>query len=467
MASRAVSVAAGARATVPLAIRREVPTPGLVACDTHVHTFTYSRHGDATTQERVITLAGEGVELPIATDHNHLTDLKETARLLGLGTMMTPVIGDEVTTAQGHFNAFPFTVGDPVPDATIKGWGPLMRAVRGGLDERIAILNHPRDVHSDFRPFGPENFNPVSGALLGTREVTFNAIEVINSGAMQSDQMRVFEDWFAFWNHGHCLTAVGASDSHDVSRYIVGQARTYIACPDDDPGTIDIAGACRSLRLGRAVVGLGLLARITVADRFHEGDLAVGLGKSVRVTVSVVGPSWIQADRVDLFANGVKIRQQAVEDTTRSVEKAAVTWDLPRPAHDVALVSIASGPGVTAPYWAIPKPYQPTSKSWEPRVFSVTNPVRVDGDGDGRYSCPIEYAQRVTQKTGTAPAQLLPALSGYDEAVAAQAAGLCRSDGRDLRAAEFRRALTMAGESVQRGFAAYEKTMTGAESQRP
>ena len=57
--------------TVPLAIRREVATPGLVACDTHVHTLTNSGHGDATIAERVVTLAGEGIELPIATDHNY------------------------------------------------------------------------------------------------------------------------------------------------------------------------------------------------------------------------------------------------------------------------------------------------------------------------------------------------------------------------------------------------------------
>jgi hypothetical protein len=55
---------------MPMRIRREVPTQGMVACDTHVHTFTYSGHGDATLDERMITLAGEGIELPIATDHD-------------------------------------------------------------------------------------------------------------------------------------------------------------------------------------------------------------------------------------------------------------------------------------------------------------------------------------------------------------------------------------------------------------
>ena len=139
VASRTVAVTTNERVAVNLAIRREVSTPGLVACDTHVHTLTYSGHGDATVEERLLTLAGEGIELPIATDHNHLTNLREMAGSLGLSTMMTPVVGAEVTTARGHFNAFPFALNQPIPDPTIKEWGPLIRAIRAGSDQRIII----------------------------------------------------------------------------------------------------------------------------------------------------------------------------------------------------------------------------------------------------------------------------------------------------------------------------------------
>ncbi len=55
-------------------LNREVNTTGLVACDPHVHTFEVSRHGDASLDERMVTLAGEGVELAIATDHNVFVD---------------------------------------------------------------------------------------------------------------------------------------------------------------------------------------------------------------------------------------------------------------------------------------------------------------------------------------------------------------------------------------------------------
>ncbi len=92
---------------VKLAITREVDTKGYISCDTHVHTYTYSRHGDATLDERLVTIAGEGIELPIATDHNLHIDYAPRVNELGIGRFFTPVIGNEVTTKIGHFNIFP------------------------------------------------------------------------------------------------------------------------------------------------------------------------------------------------------------------------------------------------------------------------------------------------------------------------------------------------------------------------
>jgi hypothetical protein len=199
---------------------------------------------------------------------------------------------------------------------------------------------------------------------------------------------------------------------------------------------------------------------MTVEGRFAVGDLAVGMGETITVTVSVLGPSWTRADRVELFANGVRIHERAIEGTIGAVEKAKVTWVLPRPAHDVSLVAIASGPGVTGPYWAIPKPYQPTTKVWEPRVLGATNPIRIDADDDGRYTSPLGYARSVIERTGTDPEKLLPALTGYDEAVAVQAAGLCQAAGRDVRDEGFVRALRAAAAPAQRGFAALTEMLS-------
>src|SRR5947199_9375196 len=113
---------------------------------------------------------------------------------------------------------------------------------------QVIVLNHPRNIHNNFQPFAATNFNAVTGRNLRGFEFSFDAVEVANSSALQSDWMLSFRDWFALLNYGCRVTAVGSSDAHDVSRYIVGQGRTYIACADTDPGHIDISQACRNLK---------------------------------------------------------------------------------------------------------------------------------------------------------------------------------------------------------------------------
>lgn len=450
----------GQKLTLPMPLRREVPTPGLVSCDTHVHTFTHSRHGDATEDERMLTLAGEGIELPIATDHDFLVDYTEAAGRMKVRSYFTPVIGCEVTTRKGHFNVFPVQLGSRVPNPLIDDWPRLMESIRATPGVRVAVLNHPRNVHSGFQPFAPTNFNAVTGENLRGPEFAFDCIELVNSSALQSDLMLAFRDWFALLNHGYRIFGVGSSDCHDVSRYVVGQGRTYVVCKDDNAGNISVEEACDSFRQGRLFISMGLLTQMTVDDKFNVGDLATGIGELMRVTVTVRGPSWTSADRVELFADGVKIREQQIDAPVSSVEKARITWIIPKPAYDAHLVAVASGPPVTGPFWAIPKPYQPTSRVWEPRVLGSTNPIWVDGDGDGRFTAPRAYAKMIVAKAGNDLSKLISELAKYDEAVAAQTASLCQAAGRKLRGQEFEAALKKALPHVQRGFAAYVQTLT-------
>jgi hypothetical protein len=405
-------------------------------------------------------LAGEGIELPIATEHNLVTDYAEAAEHSHVEACFTPVSGCEVTTVNGHFNAFPIRSGSRAPDFHLTDWPRLMESIRATPGVRVIVLNHPRDLHEGFCPFAETNFNAVTGANRRGSEFTMDAMELINSGALRSDLMQVYRDWFALLNHGYRITGVGASDSHDVSRFIVGQGRTYIACPDDNPSRLDMEEACRSLLRGRALVSMGLLTNMKVEERFGVGDLATGLGKTFRVGITVLGPSWASADRLELFANGVKIREQRLDPSVKVVQKARITWLLQTPAHDMHLVAIASGPGVMSPHWAIPRPYQPSSRIWESRVIGSTNPIWIDADGDGKFTAAREYAMALIGRAGYDPAQIVPALAGYDEAVAAQVADLCHAAGKEISGPEFRRHLGEAGDAVRRGFDAFARTVT-------
>ena len=44
---------------------KEKLTQPVVASDTHVHVLKYSKHGDIQLDERMVTIAGEGIELPL------------------------------------------------------------------------------------------------------------------------------------------------------------------------------------------------------------------------------------------------------------------------------------------------------------------------------------------------------------------------------------------------------------------
>ncbi len=466
VATQFVRLAPGQQRQLTLQLRREVSTPGWVSCDTHVHTFTLSGHGDATTDERMLTLAGEGIELPIATDHNIYADYAEPSRRMKVARYFTPVTGDEVTTPAGHFNIFPVAPEARVPDFQVTDWPTLMKSLRSTPGVRVVVLNHPRNVHNNFQPFAATNYNGVTGENKRGPEFSFDAVEVLNSSAQQSDYLLVYRDWFALWNYGYTMTGVGSSDGHDVSRYIVGQGRTYLACPDSDPGRLPVATACSNLLAGRACVSMGLLTQMSVNDKFGAGDLATGLREQVRVKVKVLGPSWVSATNVALFANGVKVREADLggpvkpgRATRRAGVKGEIEWNIPRPAHDVFLVALATGPGVTAPFWAIPHPYQPVSPRWAGRVIGSTNPIRLDADGDGRFSCARDYARRLVARFGPDPARILAALSEFDEAVAAQAASLCLAAGGKLDGPDYARALESAAPQVRRGFLALAGTL--------
>jgi hypothetical protein len=449
-----VSLAAGDAVRKDLEIHREVPTESYVSCDTHIHTLTYSGHGDATIDERVITIAGEGIELPIATDHNRQIDLDAAARRMGVRPYFTPVVGNEVTTAVGHFNIFPVAANGTVPEFDIKEGNAILDSIATRTRARAIVLNHPRDSHNGFRPFGPEWHNAASGENRAKWLLRARAVEVVNSGAQQSDWMQTYRDWFGLLNRGVHMTPVGASDSHDVSRFIVGQARTYIRCPDDRPGEIDVVTAIESFLAGRVLVSCGLLVEITVNDTFGPGDI-VPAGGAARVRLRVLGPSWATAEQVTLYANGIVIREEEIHGEARGGVKWSGEWILPRMNHDVHLVAIATGPGIEALYWPIAKPYQPTSLVVGRRVIGSTAAVWLDVDGDGVRTSALVYAEQLLAKYSNRPRDVVSALASYDEAVAVQAAALLTASGADLNDGGFRIAVKQAGPHVDRGFRAY------------
>lgn len=424
LAPATVEVRAGERVAKELQIRRVVATPGWVACDPHVHTFTFSRHGDATIEERMFTLAGEGIELPIATDHNLNVDYAAPAAATGMAAYFTPITGNEVTTKIGHFNVFPLASKGALPDWRAPTWrkiGESIEAAKSG-PRVVTILNHARDIHAGFRPFDPSRHLSPTGEDLDGWELPATAMEVVNSAATLTEPMLLFRDWFGLLNRGLQITPIGASDCHDVNRFIVGQARTYIRTNDADPAKINVVDAVNALRDGRVLVSYGLLAEMTVNDRYGPGDVvpAIADGGELKVRITVQGPEWTSCRKVTLYANGVAIRSADVAADTGAKPgvKFSAEWTLSRPRHDVWLAVIADGPGVTGPHWPASRPYQKTASAWTPYVIGATGAVRIDADGSDAFDSALAYATRIAEQSADRQVDRLNAIAATDPAAA-------------------------------------------------
>jgi len=459
-----VELKPGERIEKTIRLRRVVPTEGYVACDTHVHTLTHSGHGDASIQERMITLAAEGIELPIATDHNVQIDYEAIARQAGVRRYFTPVTGNEVTTPVGHFNVFPVRAGAEPPNHRLNDWAGIFDEIQSRGGARVVILNHARDLHSGVRPFGPKRFNAAVGVSRLDWPFRMNGMETVNSGAIQTDVRQLFRDWMVLLNAGYRVTPVGSSDSHDVARHFVGQGRTYIRCDDRDAGNINVDQAVQSFVDGHVMVSYGLLAELSVQQgrqRSASGDMAAVEGDHVPVRVRVLGPQWASLSHVEIYANGELVREVRPFEDMRAVLRTTgvlwdETWNMPRPSHDVHLVAIATGPGVRGLHWPMAKPYQPVSPEWQPLCLGCSGAVWIDADDDGRVTPAREYAVSVVARADGDLSRVLDLLHDFDSAVAAQAAHLLETaGGRSVLSAESRQRTAAAAPQVRAGFERY------------
>ncbi len=460
-----INLKTGDHKKVRLKINREVDTTGYVSSDTHVHTLTHSGHGDCSMEERMLTLAGEQIEFPIATDHNKQISYEPLSRKLNVRQFFTPVIGNEVTTRLGHFNVFPLPEGGPVPDHKLKKWDEIFESIFELPQAKVAILNHARDLHSNYRPFGPRNHLSQTGENLENWRLRANAMEIINSGATQTDVLQLYHDWFGMLNRGLFLTPVGCSDSHDVSRYIVGQARTYIQAQDQDPGKIDVSQTIQNFVDGKVLLSYGLFTRIKVNSQYGPGEL-VPQSNDLEVSLTVSGPSWVSADQISLYANGQLIRTEKIKSKKQGGIKWSGNWKVKKLPHDRHLVAIATGPGVVAPYWPLAKPYQPDSPKFEPQVVGSTGAVWIDADGDGKKMPAYAYAERLVNQHGDNHKALIKSLANYDQAVVYQAASLLRARGVSPFDSQLKTLLQDAASQVQMGFAIYAEAWRAGQIAR-
>ena len=376
IAEHRLKVVAGQGRSVRFTLDREVDTMGWVATELHLHAAP-SPDSEISLVDRVISLLAEGVEIAVATDHNHVSDYSDSVESLRARALLTAIPGIEVTTAHphwGHFNVYPYPLEAAPP--LMEGLSPaeLFPLLRKQAPDGLIQVNHPRMGEIGY--FNQTELDLRRGVGGVGYSPDFDAIEIWNGMDIGKGEAlsRNLADWFALLNLGMRYTATGSSDSHRLLYQWAGYPRTYVRVADDRPEAVDAAEISRALRQGRALVTSGPFLEVRI-NGAGPGELAAAAHGMANVQISVRAAAWVDVRRVELVVNGRVAKAHSLRDSGRAGERAVIKWDL-EVEEDAWMVVVARGErtlDVVLPY----------SKG-VPAAF--TNPVFVDADGDGRFT---------------------------------------------------------------------------------
>ncbi|MBI4954649.1 MAG: PHP domain-containing protein [Myxococcales bacterium] len=238
-----VTLAPGALLSVDAVVPRELDTTGWMSADLHLHS-TPSFDSGMPIERRVTTIAAEGVDFAVSTDHDVHTDYGPAIRALGLEPRLAHAVGAEVTTLeQGHFIGFPLVYDAlTVPthgahDWTCEGAGAILAGIRATGDgiEPFTVNPHPRDGFFGYidqlgvdpytmrrAPSLLEEENPV----FRTASCDMDGMEAM--GAKRFDLQRT-PTVAEVVDYNRCLGRIDAATSID---------ELTVACPELGPGLL-------------------------------------------------------------------------------------------------------------------------------------------------------------------------------------------------------------------------------------
>lgn len=374
VAEAVVTVTPTGKAEVTLALRREVDTSGYIAGDMHLHTVFSD--GDPSPVERVIALAGEGVEFGVASDHGYVTDYGPAVERLKARAHVVCVRGDEITTwgddGIGHFNAYPRPPEAAAISSTLTTGPEMFAAIRAAPGEPLIQVNHPRWKDGSY--FTKAEVDPETGIGGPKFAEDFDAIEIMNEYNLWGwiTDPRVKTDWFNLLNRGLRFAAVACSDSHGVWDSSGGMPRTYIASSTDDPARIDPDEIMRAIRDARCTSASGVFLALEVNGEAMGGE-TVARGGLADVRARLQAPHWIPVEEMEIVVNGRTAETFVIGKPGEGEPVDAARTVRLKLKNDSWIVALARGPEVNHPLYGhriLPQ--------------AATNPVWVDADGDGR-----------------------------------------------------------------------------------
>ncbi len=390
-----VTITADETSELDVVLERLLDTEGYMSMDGHIHGGPSPDSG-VTIPDRLVTLAGEGLEIAVSTDHENMIPWAPYIPGLGLEPWINTVLGAEVTaTLPEHSNAYPFSdLTDEHPRGRPVRWyglavGEFFAASRARGAEVVA-LNHPRNgcaymciVDYD-RMTGEANLeDPTQLGFAPDAELwswDFDTIEFMNGHASPFVDPSnpygsgLFEDWMSFHNHGHRIAATGVTDVHGLDAQ--GSPRNYVVMPTDEPSDFTDDMLVESMLAGRSLVSAGAFARVSL-DGAEMGDTVTVDGVGT-LDLHVQALPEVNVSTVLVFGNCdeiASIEADSPDEVVKLITALALEFEV-----DTHVVVAGFGTG------DMPRGLRNYNPGRVPRF--VTNPIFVDADGDGEFTAP-------------------------------------------------------------------------------
>ncbi|MFO0638356.1 MAG: CehA/McbA family metallohydrolase [Polyangiaceae bacterium] len=290
---------------VPVSLVRSVDTTGVMCADFHIHANFSADSGDKVI-EKVTSAVGDGLELPISSEHEWIIDFQPTIQKLGLTKFASSFPSEELTTfSNGHFGVLP---ARPTPGALNNGavdWvgkapPEMFSLVHKRPEQPILIVNHPTSA-GFMGYFSSTNFDNATGkGRDGLWSDEFEAIEVFNDSDFDKNRQSSVKAWFSLLDAGKNVFAVGSSDSHSWRSSPVGYPRTCLPFGHDDPEKVTPEGVRDLVKAGKGVISGGLAMTVEGPGGATPG----GQGSEGTYKVRVGAASWVDAQELEVIVDG-------------------------------------------------------------------------------------------------------------------------------------------------------------------
>jgi hypothetical protein len=387
LASAVIEVRAGGTESVELRVDAVVNAPGWIAVDPHVHSLVSD--GSVDVAERVRSLVAEGVDVAIATEHNHPYDWSPTLARLGLQSQLAVIVGAEVTVPDRlDYNSYPMRIDAARPNGgainarsvDIAGLFAQSRERDPGV---VLQSNHPRGSEYDYLSWHALDEND-AGSVRAGFDLSFDVLEVVNGPRLDADQnVKAKRDWLNLLRRGFFRPLVGSSDSHEIDRDEPGYSRTWVRYDGPTGSSLDTRAVVEALRHGRSFASNGPVMAFTVNGIAGPGDTIAARDGRVSVVIDVHSPAWVRVDEIRLLVNGQErvLDAQLLATGPARQLRASVELQLDR---DAFLVAQASGKGSMFPV---------VQAAPEAGVapYALSNPVFIDVNGNGMFDPPLPH----------------------------------------------------------------------------